>query len=459
MHHRGLVAGAHAGWRTAITSSLFGKLLHGCPPGVLAACALPAILLASGCSKNSTTGPATGAGAIITVTGRVLGQNGQTVAGIPVSIRGIPSTNTDASGSFSIAGVATPYDITVVNPTQNSALIYKGLTRSDPVLIYAGTSPGTKYTGSVTGKVTGGTFPSPGPRDVTRVVWCSPEITQGTNAATDGTFGFSPDWYGPSTTTGGIYALQFTADAAGFPVAGGYRGYGVKTALALASGSALSNQSDSLLPVTTTRLTAAVTVPAGYTLVRKELYLQFSSTGSLQIVSDTTRNTAPSYYTPQVTGGTISLGVVIAGTSGSESLTWKNGSAAGAAGVPLAPVVPPEQSLPLSGVTGVDTNVTFSWTAMPGAVHVIQFVAVNQANPSFAIITAGTSATIPNLKSLGLALPASASYQWDVFGFGPLSGTDAAAGSIAWVTGSSIPGPASVSYYGGTPFRTFTTAP
>jgi len=423
--------------------------------GMLAGCGL---LFAAGCTKNSSTGPSGGAGAVITVTGKVLGQNAQAVAGVPVSVRGIPSTNTDASGNFSIPGVATPYDITVINASQNSALIYKGLTRTDPVLVFPGTVTGTKYSGSVSGTVTGGTFPSPGPRDVTRVVWCSPEITQSANAAANGSFGFAPSWYGPTTTTGGIYALQFTTDAQGLPVAGGYKGFGALTSLALTNAGALSNQKDSLLPVTSTQFTATITLPGGYTILGKALDLQVAA-AAIQLLSDTSKSLNASYYTPLVTGGTVALGIVLNGTSGSQSITWKNGNAAGASGVAAAPIAPPELSLPLDAATSIDTTVTFSWTAMTGAVHVVQFLAANHTNPTYYIITAGTSATLPNLKSLGLGLPASASYTWDVYGFGPLGTTDAAAGSITWLTTSLAPGTGSQSYYGGTTTRAFTTAP
>ena len=458
MSHRMHFTGAPAGRSTAGARFLQSsrRALTG---RFLAAFACGALALAAGCNKNSTTGPTGGTGGIVTVTGKVLGQNGQAVAGVPVSIRGIPSTNTDASGNFSFAGVSTPYDITVVNAAQNSALIYKGLTRTDPVLVFPGTAPGTPHNGSITGNITGGTFPTPGPRDVTRVAWCSPEVTQSANAAANGSFGFAPSWYGPTTTTGGIYALQFTTDAQGLPVANGYKGYGAKTGIALTSGNPLVNQTDSLLAVTSTQLTATITIPGGYTLVGKTVYFQVTPSVAIPLFGDTSKSTAASYYTPLVSGGTIALGIELAGTSGSQSFTWKNGNAAGAAGVAVAPIAPPELSLPLNAATAVDTTVTFSWTGMTGAAHIIQFLAVNHANPTYYIITAGTSATIPNLKSLGMGLPASASYNWNVIGFGPLSSTDAAAGTITWLTGSSVPGGATQTYYGATGSRAFTTAP
>ncbi|HTO92840.1 MAG TPA: hypothetical protein VMM80_00670 [Bacteroidota bacterium] len=458
MSHRMHFAGATAG-RSATGAGFRLFPRHSASRRLLAVLSCGLLALVTGCTKNNPAGPSGGAGSVITVTGKVLGQNAQPVTGVPVSVKGIPSTNTDASGNFSIPGVTTPYTITVINAGDNSALIYEGLTRSDPVLVFPGTAPGTKYGGSITGTIKGGTFPSPGPRDVTRVVWCSPEIVQTSSVGSNGSFGFAPNWYGPSTTTGGIYALQFTTDAAGFPVAGGYKGYGAKTGLALANGAALSGQTDSLLPITSTQFTAAITLPGGYTIVGKGLFLQVTPTAALQLVSDTSKSLTASYYTPLVTGAPVAFGIELAGQSGSGSITWKNGNAAGAAGVAVTPIVPPELSLPVNAAAGIDTTVTFSWTAMPGAVHAIQFEAQNPGDPSYYIITAGTSSRIPNLKPLGLGIPASAPYKWNVLGFGPLASTDAAAGSVAWLGAVAGPQGTTDSYYGVTTQRTFTTAP
>ena len=127
--------------------------------GAALALALSAGII-SGCKSNST-GPAGGgggAGSVVTVSGKVISQNGQAVAGVPVLVAGKVSTNTDANGNFSIANVTTPYDINVVDATNKQALVYKGLNRTDPTLVFLGSSPGTARHGTINGTMSGSGF-------------------------------------------------------------------------------------------------------------------------------------------------------------------------------------------------------------------------------------------------------------------------------------------------------------
>jgi hypothetical protein len=420
------------------------------------------VLIGGGCSKSSSTGPSSGGlGGVVTVTGKVVGQNGQAVASVPVVVPGKASTNTDASGNFSIANVTTPYDISVVDATSKAALVYKGLTRTDPTLLFIGSSPGTSHTGSVSGKISGGTFlPNQGASDVTRVVFASAETNGSANTAANGTFGaINLSWFGPTATTGSLYALQFTADAGGLPVASGYKGYGVRSGIAVNDGSTLTNQFDTLQTVTTSQFTGTVTVPSGYTLAAKLVYARVSQSAVISLFSDNTANAALSYYTPGIPGATLVLGAEALKAGGGTAITWKNALAIGATGVSVNIVTPPELSLPVNAATGVDTTVTFTWTAMTGGVHLVVFTA-GAGSPKYYVLTAGTSATIPNMKPFGLGLPAVTAYSWQVYGFGPFGSVDAAAGSTGFITGISVPLAATGDVFVGLSApRTFTTAP
>jgi hypothetical protein len=55
------------------------------------------------CSKND--GGTNAIPAIITVTEKIIGQNGRAVASLPVDISTLPSITTDANGNFTIANV------------------------------------------------------------------------------------------------------------------------------------------------------------------------------------------------------------------------------------------------------------------------------------------------------------------------------------------------------------------
>lgn len=396
-----------------------------------------AALLVTGCkSDDATTGPAPGTpGSVITVSGKVLGQNNQPVAGVPVFVAGKPSTNSDANGNFSFASVTVPYDITVVNGTAKTALVYKGLTRTDPTLVYLGLFPGTARSASLAGKVSGGAFAPNQPADhVTRVLFSSPEGANSTSTALDGTFGpMSISWPGPATTTGTIYALQFQA-ASGLPVAAGYKGYGVKSGVVLTDGNPLINQFDTLQTVATAQMTGTVTLPAGYTIYVKQMHLRLSSFSSLQIFNDATPTGTLSYYTPNIPGTSLVLavGAQAGGGGSSQSVMLRPNIAPGASGVAITLPVSPEHSLPISGATGVDTTVTFSWTAYSGGVHLVVF-AGGGGDPTYYIFSAGTSTSIPNLQPFGLGLPLNRPYNWQIYGFAPFSNVDGAAGPTGFL--------------------------
>jgi hypothetical protein len=393
------------------------------------------------------------------VAGKVIGINGQGVASVPVYITGKTSTNTDVGGSFSIAGVSTPYDITVVDAAHKRAIVYKGLSRQDPTLTFFATTPGTAHTGAINGKISGGTFtPTQGPNDVTHVQFSSTEVSATLNNAASGIFGPIPlSWYGPTVTTGNLYAVQFTADVAGLPVAGGFKGFGTRTGIAVNDGGTLNNQFDTLQAVATNQFTATITLPAGYILSTKSLSVRLAGTGLISLFNDATTNAALSYFTPGISGASLFLGV-IALKAGTEAVYFKTGIATGATGVAVALVAAPELSLPVNAAAGVDTTITFSWTPMTGGIHMVQFN--GGANATYYVVTSGTSATIPNLKGVGLGLPSSGAYQWSVDAFGPFADADAAAGSsglLGALTNQALL--TSDVFLGVSTSRTFTTAP
>jgi hypothetical protein len=425
------------------------------------------MIAGDGCMKNSSTGPAPGGGpggvgGPVSITGHVIGQNGQPVDGVPVFVTGTPSTNSDGSGSFTIANVTTPYDLSIVDATSKSALVYKGLTRTDPTILFVGATPGAPHNGSASGAISGGTFtPNEGASDQTTVVFSSPEATGSTATAAGGAFGpITLAWFGPTVTTGTLYALQVTLDGGGIPIASGYRGYGVRSGIAVNDGSTLNNQFDTLKALSTNQFTGAVSVPAGYTLAAKVLFARLTQTAIISLLADVSPNPALSYYTPGIPGATLLLGTEIIKAGGGKEIQWENGMGTGATNVSVAMVGPPELSLPVAAATGVDTTVTFSWMPMTGGVHLVLFGG-GVGTPTYYVLTAGTTATIPNMKPFGLGLPSSAPYTWSVIGLGPFASVDAACGSasfIAWLRTPPVLASGEV-LVGQSADRPFTTAP
>ena len=220
----------------------------------------------------------------------------------------------------------------------------------------------------------------------------------------------------------------------------------------------MNNQLDTLQPVGTTQFTAAITLPSGYTLSGKLLDLRVSQLALISLLNDNTTNAAPSYYTPNIGGATLVFGSGRSKRLRHRTIYYKNGISTGATGVAVTIPAAPDVSLPVDNATGVDTTVTFSWTPMAGAIHLIVFQSTG--NPSYVILTSGTSATIPNLKGLGLGLPSAQVYSWQVIGIGPFTTSDAAANAAGFL--SALDNPTvltSDGFYGVSAQRHFTSAP
>ncbi|MGA9119198.1 MAG: carboxypeptidase regulatory-like domain-containing protein, partial [Bacteroidota bacterium] len=236
-------------------------------------------LLISACSKSSSspTGPG-GAGGVVTVTGKVIGINNQPVASVPVLITGLPSVNTDANGSFTIPNVTTPYSIAVVDGVGNRALVYRGLTRSDPTLVWLRTTPGTSHIASVSGSLIPWTAIAPGTKTNARIAFVSTDAAGSTSAnLTSGTYTIGANWYGSTTTTGSLYALVWDYDVNNLPTT--FSKYGKRANVTLLDGTTNANQNDTLGVAQTGQISGTVTVAAGYTLINRGLTAVFESKG------------------------------------------------------------------------------------------------------------------------------------------------------------------------------------
>ena len=416
-------------------------------------------IMFTSCSKSdSSTGPGTGGtGSTITVAGKIIGINNQPVSGVPVVVAGIPSVNTDANGAFSIAGVTTPYSITVIDGANKQALVYRGLTRSDPTLMFFGATPGAAHSGTIAGKIYPATnYPEPAGRR-TRVAFVTPEvITTVTATGATGVYNMSVNWNGPTPTNGTIYGLQWDYDAiTGLPTA--YRGYGFLSAVSLAQGSALSNVNDTLSVVTPTNLSGSVTVASGYTLAYKSVSLRVGGNGSIQLFQDPTASGTYTYVTPSITGVTLHLLAAATKSGSGSAFAFKTNLAPNASGVSVSVPQAPELSLPVDAATGVRTSTPFSWTPFTGGVHLL-LINGPAGQPRYMVLTAAVGDSIPNLASAGLGLPSATTYSWAVYGFAPFASVDAAAGTTGFV-GALTNTATTDGSYGVSVSRGFTTAP
>jgi hypothetical protein len=423
--------------------------------GLILAVFLGVMFLSCSKDESSTSPPPP---ATITVAGKLVNVYNRPVSGVPVVIAGIPSVNTDANGAFTIAGVTTPYSITIVDGNNTQALVYRGLTRSDPTLQFIEFNPSTNHTASLSGKIYPATnYPEPLGRK-TQVAFVSPEVTRSVtaNGATGAYSMAAVAWYGASTTTGTVFALQWSYNTTtSLPTA--YNGYGSRSDVPLLDATNNPNGNDTMSVVSSGSFSGSATPAAGYSTTVKSLSLRVGGTGTIPLLEDATSTGSFSYVTPAIPGATLYLQVTAGKVGVGSATAFKAGIDPNASGVSVSIPAAPELSLPINGTTGVTKSTLFSWTPFTGGVHLL-WVRGPAGQPAYFVLTSAVGDSIPNLASIGLGLPASTTYSWWVYGFAPYASTDAAAGPNGFLSGLNTASPSDGSI-GLSISRTFTTAP
>jgi hypothetical protein len=392
----------------------------------------------------------------LTVSGTVVSAARQPISGLAVLIAGKAPVNTDAAGRFSFTDVTPPYDLTIVDAANKEAAVYRQLHRADPTLVLF-TPAGTVHTAQLQGGISGGHYPQASD-EFTVVAFLAPDTFA--QSATDAYGGFvmsgpALQWYGPSALSGTLHALQMRyVPSTGLPSA--FTGYASKP-LTVADGSISVGQDLALLPITSSNVSGTVTAPAGYALQGKGVGTTLDGALALYF-EDASTSAGFSYVVPVVPGGQALVSATVSKPGGGTTFYARRGLAPGASGVQLAPYAPPEAILPADGATRVDSQMRFSWTPFTRGIHLVMFEPVSAGAPRITVVTAETSASIPDLSALGLALPRSTQYTWHVEGVGPLADVDAAASLSlldAWTFAPSVQELQSAS----SAERTFVSAP
>jgi Carboxypeptidase regulatory-like domain len=364
-------------------------------------------------------------GSTTTVNGTVTDGIGQPFPAVTVLISSgsfKQSVVTDAKGSFSVANVPTPYDATVLDTASQFAIEFQGLTRADPTL-FAATGLPFSRNATLGGQLSGGTYPEPAGY-TTGFVFSSPETQQAFNFQTSASYSLSIGWSGAPSTTGTLYALQIHAGPSTLPL--DYPGYGMLSGVVLQDQGSLEGQNIVLAPGTQATLSGAANFPAGYTVDTKSFSLVLSPGVSLPLGYDFSAGADFTYATPSIPGTSVAVGATASTAAGEYIGTQKTGLA-NASGIVLSGPIAPSLSSPMDAATGVSVTTAFSWTAYAGGIHVLLFYLDGPSGPSFVVFTAATTATIPDLASMGFTLPASARYGWHISALAPVTSVDALA--------------------------------
>lgn len=373
--------------------------------------------------------------------GVVLDQTGQPVFGLKVLIQGAAVTQTDSAGKFHVENITAPYTLNLVDAQNKRSLSVIGLTRLDPtVVFYFNTS--TRREATLSGALGGsGYVPNPPASYETTVAFKPSGISDYANNLASGspppnTYGIRPYWYGPASTSGTVFALQWEKDANGQPKS--YKGYG-SAAVTLNDGSpAAANLS--LSPLNAQIMNASVTVPAGYTLQQRNLYLRFdgSQTGAypgIQFVASLDTTTSFSLNTPDIPGAFLGLDQSATDGAGKYVSSYVGNLSANAS-VNLNLTQVPQQLEPLDAATGVTNATSFKWSAVSGSVYLLNVYGVGGLE--YNVLTTATSVSLPDLGAAGFPLPRSSQRSWSLSAFSPVASVDAATSASGWLHAPNI---------------------
>jgi len=361
----------------------------------------------------------------ITVSGLVQDRVAEPISGATVLV-GKSSVTSRSDGTFSIPGVMVPYDITAILPAQNTAVVYKGLTRSDPVLLYPDVAAAER-TATISGTV------PPAAGSVTVVLFVSSgryAFGAGRADATTGQYAFTVRWHGSYDTDPGQLSLlrfRWTTDATGLPAS--YDGYASRPVTISAGGNFSSNDfaATDLTDPPEQSISGAIAVPASYTLNARRLYVIFGR-GALYWEEKNASSNAFTYTVPAQAG--VTFAVAADAHDGSlRSSSFFKGISGNSSNVGIPLTAAPQLALPANGASGVDTTIPFSWTQGQGTgVNLLEVWPSNSTSPTYLVFTTGADAKIPDLAGEGMGLPAGVSYYWHVDRFFPVASVDDAAG-------------------------------
>jgi hypothetical protein len=382
---------------------------------------------ADGARDAEIEGSVADAGATVTVSGHVVDALLIPVAGVGVHAGG-QSATTATDGTFTLAGVQTPYDLTVVTPGTGGhphAYVFEQLTTPSPTLeltleaIRQGRS--TTVSGTSNG-TTGVVFLDVAPALPTNADWVP---LSGVTS-----YSLPASWVGASPLSATAYMLEWTTTAASLPAT--YTSYSTKP-LVVSDGQTetFSVLTTGTLP-TTTALPVSVSVPAGRSLTDTWIFYRpgpgpaqapVKPVAPLLAHDATSRASNPwttSVNVPDVSGSGNT--VVVCARAGAASAASGASLFSMACAVDLAPsatptvtlAIPSEPLVTSSPNTGVTTTSRFTWTSPVTGVYSAEFSSDAAGAPTFVVVTTATAASIPDLSALGIALPAQTAYSFTV---------------------------------------------
>jgi hypothetical protein len=391
---------------------------------------------ASDARVDAATGP-------IDVSGKAVGGARQPLSDVQVVLLPDRATTTDSEGEFQFEGVETPYDIAVIFRAEvgsDSAVVYRGLTRADPVLEHSVASTSTVREAELSGTIGGGLFDESNPGAFTTAVYFTSSAPDAVTLAssTNGSYALSRSdltWAGPEPLMGRVHALQYRTDGSGTVTS--FSAYGRSSQIAVNDGDRLTDVDVTLdQELTDAAVQGEASVPENHTFSRVYMHLVPSEQISLRVTSDTAP--AYSFVTPDLEGAQVMLS---ASASDSDSVTSTRGlfdPNSDSADLELFPA--PEPQTPANNASNVDRGTSFTWKPFEYDVYFVNVrtSSTSSSAPEVSLYTAEPTTTLPDLRAFGFELSSGTQYEWFVRGFAPASMNEAASPTRGELLGSHI---------------------
>lgn len=383
------------------------------------------LLVLYSCDEDSPSEP-NGNDQTIMVSGFVKDIDGEPIAGVPVIIKGKAPVTTDANGAFTVSSVSKPYEARVIFSTDQTAIVYQGLTRSDPTLLYLSVTSNWK-SASISG------FVPPAAGKVTKVFFTSGTMTSSTVADPGtGSYYLYVNWKGAANSlTGALRVLRWTENTSGIPTE--YDAYDFEENLTVSVGGTFSNNNfANFIDPPEQNISGSIVRPTlSYVLSSKALFLFFGDAAGIFLGQEWGGGLSDnfSYVVPSITGVTFGVNATAslnATPTNRYTKYHKRGITGGSSGITINLASSPQLNIPAHNGSGIDTTTQFLWTmGSGGGICVLKMYPTNPGTgPSFNIFTANNSSSIPNLAPQGLGLPSNTSYTWRVEQLFPVSSID-----------------------------------
>jgi hypothetical protein len=370
-----------------------------------------------------------------TITGTVLDQYLVPMPGVGVHVEAdMQHTTTASDGTFSLAGITTPYTVSIVATPAGGhrhGYVFQNVTRKTPTFQLTGETAslprGTTLSGHVSANGTGvaGVVFADLPAGVPAAASNAIEVASGATSYM-GPVG----WYGPASVPATLYSLQWIVGSNG-PVA--YVAY-TSQMETLSSGTPLTwDTPTSSTIMTTSSLEVTMGVSSAYSPTVLALYARPSGAQVAPPIAAVTSfsSTSTSFVTPNITGMTfVACGVQAPeGSDGGAGQPFGAACETGlAANSHLTLALPPATTL-VSPPSSATLGTSFNFEPLVNGVYFVAFSpagATAGAADSLYVITTDSQVKVPDLSNLGFAFPSGATYGVEVYGFAPFASIDAA---------------------------------